>query len=277
MGWTQRPPELDAMLSPPAELEFVRRQIPGYSYRVGLLLSSEMHLARGDWDRFWKETGRQGEGVLFNLRENDLRLRQGLAFALPPLHFFSPTHNLLRREGNPFLKRFDRPERQFLRYRNVIVRPEAEVFEEYGVRYWISDFDLQNLSPGKFTRLFQGRYAAVFEDREAKPVAFFIDHPTGALPLKQASDGASILFPAPRGGRLSISLDLRHMEGRAVTPGGASSPLTLEPSGIRWFVDVPPKSSSVLLTPKEAPLLKAIAAASAAAFLLLLALAVHLL
>ena len=277
MGWTQRPPELDAMLSPPAELEFVRKQIPGYSYRVGLLVSSEMRLARGDWGRFWKETGRQEEAILFNLRENDLRLRQGLAFALPPLHFFGPTHNLLRREGNPFLKRFDLPERQFLRYRNVIVRPEAEVFEEYGVRYWISDFDLQNLSPGKFTRLFQGRTAAVFEDREAKPVAFFADDPTGALQLKQTADGAAILFPAPRGGRLSISLDLRCMKGRSTAPGGVSSPLALEPSGIRWLAEVPPGSSSVVLTPREAPLLKAVAAASAVAFLLLSALAVHLL
>ncbi len=277
-GWTQRPPELDAMLSTPPELQFIRKQIPDYSYRVGILLSSQMHLAQGDWDRFWKDSSRQEESILFRLRENDLRLRQGLAFAVPALHFFGATHNLLRRAGNPFLQQSNRPEREFLKYRNVIVRPEAEIFEEYGVRYWVGNFDLQQRDPRKFTRVYQGPTGSVFENPSAKPVAYFLDEPAAALPLKQASDGVAIPIPKQKGGKLSISLDLSRMNARAVSARGArSSRLILLPSGIRWLVDVPPGSSSVLLTPQETPLLKAAAVTSAAGFLLLLALATALL
>ena len=41
-GWYERPPQLDAMLSPPSELQSLRERVPNYEYRVGVILSSDL-------------------------------------------------------------------------------------------------------------------------------------------------------------------------------------------------------------------------------------------
>lgn len=270
LGWYERPQELDAVASPPSELQFLRKRIPNYEYRVGVILASEMHLAQGDWDRFWSAGSQREDGVLSALRENDLRLRQGLAFVLPALHFFAPIHNQLRKEGNPFLQRLQSPEAPFLNRRNIIVRPGGEIFEEYGVRYWLSNYDLQRFHPQKFARLYQGEYASVFENQDAKPVAYFLNEPEVPLPFQYVASGVAIGLPAGRGGELSVHLDLRKMDARAVDAKGRVSPLLLESAGQRWAMNVPPGNSVVVFTAREYGLVKLLAIGAGAAFLLLL-------
>lgn len=270
-GWYERPPELDAMLSPPSEFQFLRERMPSYEYRVGIILSSEMQLAAGDWKGFWTRSSRREERVVFHMRENDLRLRQGLAFALSPLHFFAPVHTALRKDGNPFLQRPKSHEAPFLNHRHVILRPEAESLEDYGVRYWLSTFDLERRSPEKFARVYQGEYAAVFENQDAKPVAYLLKEPTAPLSLEHTSYGVAIALPAREGGKLSIHLDLRRMNARAVDPDGRTTSLTLEPAGRRWVVEVPPGNAAVVFTASESVLFKLLATGAGAAFLLLVA------
>lgn len=252
-GWYKRAPELDAVVSPPSEFQFLRERIPNYEYRVGFLLSPEMYLAQGNWAGFWS-VGSQKKSIVFSyLRENDLRLRQNLAFVLPTLHFFAPIHNQLRKAGNPFLERPDLPEAAFLNRRNVMVRPEVPLFEDCGVRYWLSNFDLDRLFPQKFVCVHQGKYAKVFENRDAKPVAYFLRNPAVALPLRHAPYGVVVEIPEAESGELSLHLDLRRMNARAIDPAGRAIPLSPRPSGLRWVVDVPPGSSSVLFTAAEIP------------------------
>ena len=251
-GWYEKSPGLDAMISPPAEFRFLRERVPAYEYRAGFALASELHLADGDWDRFWAEGVRPEQIVLSSLREHDLRLRQGLAFALPALHFYAPAHNRLREGGNPFVRHPGSPETYFLDGRNVIVRPEARVLEEYGVRYWLSNFDLERRFPGKFRKVFQGEFAAVFENPAAEPVAHFLDDPQAPLPLKHAGWGVSVKIPAGKEGALSLCLDLRRMGARALDGSGHARVLPIRETGLRWTLEVPPETVSVLFTPEEA-------------------------
>ncbi|MBI1952792.1 MAG: hypothetical protein HYS41_01545 [Candidatus Omnitrophica bacterium] len=269
-GWYRRPPELTAMLSPPPELRFLQEKIPGYRYRVGVVVSGEMELARGNWQGFWALASQREEGVVYHLRKNEPCLRQGLAWVLPPLHFYGPVHAELRRQGNPFWRRPGTPEAQILNYRSVIVRPEEEIFEEYGVRYWISRFDLQRLHPQKFTRVFEGPYAAVYENAAAKPVAYLLDDLATPLALGETPYGAAVTLPASKGGKLSVHLDLRNMEARAVDVSGKETSLALEPSGLRWVLQVPEGSSRVLFLAKESAWLTLLAIGAGACFFLLL-------
>lgn len=250
-GWYEKSPGLGAMVSPPAEFRFLRERVPAYEYRVGFALAPELHLADGNWEEFWASGIRPDQIVLSSLREHDLRLRQGLAFALPALHFYAPAHNRLREEGNPFLKRPNSPEAYFLDGRNVIVRPEARVLEEYGVRYWLSNLDLERRSPGKFRKVFQGEFTAVFENPAAEPVAHFLDDPEGPLPLKHSGLGVSVKIPAGKEGVLSLCLDLRRMGARALDGNGQAKALPIQKSGPRWTVEVPPGTDILLFTPDE--------------------------
>lgn len=271
-GWYERPLELDVVLSPPPEIQFLRERIPNHAYRVGVILSSEMQLAGGDWIGFRTKSIERNNGVLACIRVDGLQLRQGLDFVLPWLHFYAPVHSGLRSEGNPFLQRPGSREAQFLNRRNVIVRPEAECFEEYGVRYWLSNFDLQRFYPRKFVRVFEGEIASVYENPSAKPVAYFLGESGAPLSLEHVPYGVAIALPGRRGGKLSVHLDLRRMDARAVDLDGRTSPLVLEPSGLRWMVNVPPGKSSVVFTAKESFFLRILAMGSVAAFLFLLVL-----
>lgn len=268
-GWYLRAPELETALSPPSEFRFLRDHVPSYEYRVGVILSSDLQLAEGNWQGFWATVSQPRNYILSKFRENDLRLRQGLAFALPALHFLSPVHSRLRREGNPFLQRPESPEASFLSRRNVIVRPEAEGFEEYGVRYWLSNHDLDRMHPGKFIRVYAGEHAAVFENRDAKPVAFLLEEPTVPLSLTHLPYGIAVRPLHPHGGLLSLNADLRGMQARAVGSDGRATALALQPSGPRWIVQVPPGSSAVLFTARESGSLNALAVACSSLFLLL--------
>jgi hypothetical protein len=233
--WHVRQPGLDAALSPPSEFRFLRDRVPSYEYRVGLILASN--------------------------------------FLLPALHFYTPVQRKLREDGNPFLHRPTSPEGAFLNRRQAqIVDPGPESFEAYGVRYWLSNFDLRSLYPGKFSRVYQGEYAAVFENRRARPVAFFLKEPGVPLPLEHIPWGIAVRFPSPKGGRLSLHVDLRKMKASAMGPGGRAVPLTLQSSGFRWEADVPPGSSSVLLTAAEAVPLQMLTAGCGITFVLLLGL-----
>lgn len=269
--WHRRPAELNAVLSCPSEFQFLRGRIPRYEHRVGVVLASDLRLAQGDSAGFWATVAEPRNDVLSHLRSNDIRLRQGLAFTLPALHFLAPIHSQLRREGNPFLAEREGAAATLLRRRNVIVRPEAEIFEEYGVRYWLSNFDLERLHSGKFRRVYLGEYGDVFENHSAKPVAFFLGRPMAPLPLRHLQDGILLGPLDSRGGRVSIHVDLRGMRARAIGPEGRGIPLAPEPAGMRWLVDVPPGSSAVEFTAAEYRPLMMLAAASAAAFLLLAA------
>ena len=271
-GLYARHSELDAMLSHPREIRFLQERVPGYAYRVGVLCASEMLLAEGDWKGYWTKSSERPDQVLHTLRLNGPWTRPGLAFALPYLHLYGPVHRELRREGNPFLQRPDSRQAELLTRRNVIVRPESDFFDDYGVRYWLSNFDLQRLQPRKFFRVAEGEYGAVFENPTAKPVAYFLDEPGAPLPLHPARDGVAVALPRQKGGRLSLHLDLRRMDARAMDAGGRASSLALQPSGLRWVVDVPPGASTVLFSPREAVWLRRLAIGSGASFLLLLAL-----
>jgi hypothetical protein len=188
------------------------------------------------------------------------------------LHFYTPVQRALRADGNPFLHRPNSPEGAFLNRRLAeIVDPGPESFEEYGVRYWLSNFDLRELYPGRFNPVYQGEVAAVFENRRAKPVAFFLEEPGVPLPLEHIPWGIAVRFPSPKGGRLSLHVDLRNMKASAVDRGGRTVPLAFQSSGFRWEADVPPGSSAVLLTAAEAVGLQMLTAGSGIAFLLLLA------
>ena len=266
-GWYEKSPGLDAMISPPAEFQFLREQVPNYEYRVGFALAPELHLADGDWKGFWAEGSRPEQIVLSSLREHDLRLRQGLAFALPALHFYAPVHNRLREEGNPFLARLDSPEAYFLNQRNVTVRPEVPAFEEYGIRYWLSNLDLEQRSSGKFRKIFQGKTAMLFENAAAQPVVYFLDDPKRPMPLGYAGQGISVEIPKGKEGILSVHLDLRQMRAQAMDANAQTKPLSLQESGPRWTLKVPPGSTRVLFMPKELPGLQLLGAAAGAGFL----------
>jgi hypothetical protein len=271
-GLYTRHSELDAMLSGPREIQFLQERIPDYTYRVGVLCASEMLLAEGDWKGYWTASSEYPNQVLHAIRLNGSWMRQGLAFALPYIHFYGPVHRELQKEGNPFLKRPDSRKAQLLIRRNVIVRPEADFFDDYGVRYWLSNFDLQRLHPQKFVRVAEGEYGAVFENLSAKPVAYFLDEPQVPLPLQHAPYGVAVALPEQRGGRISLHLDLRRMDARAMDANGHASPLVLQPSGLRWVVDVPWGCSAVVFTAKESVGLRRLSTGSAAVFLLLLGL-----
>lgn len=272
-GWHVRQPGLDVAVSPPSEFQFLRDRLPSYEYRVGLILASNVHLAQGDLKKFWATIMQRENVVLSYLLADDKSLRQGLAFLLPGLHFYTPVQNKLNADGNPFLHRPARSEGAFRNRRhNEIVDPGPESFEAYGVRYWLSNFDLQNLYPGKFSRAYQGEYAAVFENSNAKPVAFFLEKPGAPLPLEHIPWGIAVRFPNPTGGRLSLHVDLRKIKASAVDPGGRAVPLAFQSSGFRWEADVPPESSSVLLTAAEAVPLQMLTTGSGITFVLLLGL-----
>ncbi len=271
--WHVRQPGLDAALSPPSEFRFLRDRVPSYEYRVGLILASNVHLAQGNLKKFWATVMQRENVILSYLSADDKSLRQGLAFLLPSLHFYTPVQRNLRADGNPFLHRPNSPEGAFLNRRLAeIVDPGPESFEAYGVRYWLSNFDLRSLYPEKFSRVYQGEYAAVFENRSAKPVAFFLDEPGVPLPLEHIPWGIAVRFQNPKGGRLSLHVDLRKMKASAVDRGGHAVPLALQFSGFRWEADVPPESSSVLLTAAEAVPLQMLTAGCGITFVLLLGL-----
>lgn len=255
--WYARHPLLDTIFSPHAEFGFLRERVPGYEYRVGFVLASEVRLAHGDWAGFWASQG--DERVLSQLRQYDVRFREGLAFALPYLHFYAPVHNALRRDGNPFLQRWGSREAGFLNRRIVVVRPEAEVFEDYGVRFWLSDLDLHRLDP-KFVAVYQGPHATIFENPRAKPVASFLEEPAVPLPLAHEPYGVRVGLLRRDHGTLAVHCDLRHMDAWAVGRDGRRVALALEPSGRRWVVDVPPESSAVVFTAKESGPLRMLAA-----------------
>ena len=274
--WHVRNPGLDAALSPPSEFRFLRDRVPSYEYRVGLILASNVHLAQGDRRGFWATILQRENVALSYLSADDKSLRQGLAFLLPSLHFYTPVQRKLWEDGNPFLRGPAGPEGAFLnRRRAEIVDPGPDSFEAYGVRYWLSNFDLRNLYPGKFSRVYQGEYAAVFENKSAKPVAFFLEEPGVPLPLEHIPWGIAVRLPDPKGGRLSLQVDLRNMKANAVNPSGRAVPLALQlqPSAARWEADVPPGSSAVLLTAAEAVPLQMLTAGSGITFALFLALA----
>ncbi len=273
-GWGlyARHRELDAMLSHPPEIRFLRQRIPDYTYRVGVVCASELLLAHGDWNGFWRKSAEPANQVVSCIRQNSPWVRQGLAFTLPFLHFHAPVHSELRREGNPSLQRPDSSVAQLLGRRNVIVRPEAGGFDDYGVRYWLSNFDLRQLDPDKFVRVADGEYGAVFENRSAKPVAYFLDAPQSPLPMRHGSGGISVAIPGRRAGKISLHLDLRRMDARAVDAKGRASPLALEPSGLRWSTEVPVGTTAVLFTPNELRWLKPLAIGSVVTFLLSFAL-----
>lgn len=264
--------ELDAVLSPPREIRFLQQRIPDFTYRAGVLCASEMLLAGGDWKGYWTKSSEYPNQVLYCIRRYGSWMRQGLAFTLPYLHFYGPVHRKLRGEGNPFLKHPESREAQLLIQRNVVVRPEADFFDDYGVRYWLSNLDLQRLHPRKFIRVAEGEYGAVFENPSAKPVAHFLDEPEMPLPLRHTPDGVAIALPEQKGGKLSLHLDLRRMDAQAMDEKGHLSPLVLQPSGLRWVVEVPWGSSAVVFTAKEFVWLRRLATGSAAGFLLLLVL-----
>jgi hypothetical protein len=268
--WYRRHASLDAIRSSPPEFRFIRERAPDYEYRVGFVLASEMRLAQGDWAGFWAE--QRDEQGLYPLRQHDMRFREGLAFALPYLHFHAPAHNALRAAGNPFLQRWERPETRFLNRRNVIVRPEAELFEEYGVRYWLSNFDLHRAHPAQFVPVYEGKDATVYENPRASPVAYWLEEPAVPLPLEHEPYGIRIVLPKPHQGTLSVHCDLRNMDAWAVGPDGRRVPLTLDPSGLRWVVEVPPQSAAVVFTAREASVFRILATGAGIAFPLLVVL-----
>ncbi len=266
-GWYIRQPGLDAALSPPSEFRFLRERLPSYEYRVGVVLGSNLRLAHRDWTGFWKLILQRDNAILSYLAQDDLDLRQGLGILLPSVHFYGPAQRQLRLHGNPFLNLPEAPEGAFLnRRRAEVIDPRAESLEEYGVRYWVSNADLSALDAGKFKRVYAGEYAAVFENRNARPVAFLLSQPDAPLPLEQVPFGAAARLPHAGGGILSVHLDLRGMRADAMGPDGAKIPLPLEPSGLRWLTRVPPGCSAVQFTAREAPALNLLAAASGFAF-----------
>lgn len=268
--WYRRHASLDTMCSSPQEFRFIRERVPDYEYRVGFVLASEMLLAQGDWAGFW--AAQRDERALYPLRQHDLRFREGLAFALPYLHFHAPVHNALRAAGNPFLQRWERPKARFLNRRNVIVRPEAELFEDYGVRYWLSNFDLHRAHPTQFVPVYEGKDATVYENPRAKPVAYWLEEPAVPLPLEHEPYGVRVALSRRRQGTFSVHLDLRSMGAWAIGPDGRRTPLTLEPSGLRWVMEVPPQSVAVVFTAREAGALTRLAAGAGLMFPLLVAL-----
>ena len=269
--WYVRQPALNAMVALPPEFRWLRERIPQYQYRVGIVLASELRLASGDRPGFLAVWGDERERVLAYLREHAIPLRQGLAYAVPTLHFYTPALRRVRAAGNPVVQHQNRPEEAVLARRNVITNPGAGAFDDYGVRYWLSTEDLARRDPARFARVADGAYAAVFENLRAKPVAYLVEQPAIPLPMAHAAYGVRVDLPAPQPGTLSVALDLRRMHARILGRGGRLTPAALEPAGLRWTVRVPPGSAAVVFTPDEAGFLKALAAAAAAAFAVLLA------
>ena len=266
-GWYNRPPSLDLMLEVPPEVRFLQQEMPSYEYRVGVAIASEMHLARRQREAYRSTVYEDSNTYLIAIRKNDVVSRQGIAYAMPLLHLYSPYHVKLRQQANATLEDYAGPQIANLYKRSVIVDPDAAILEDYGVRYWVSDFDLERAYPGRMTKVFEGDHVAVYENAAAKPVAYFVDEPQSALPLKNSWIGFSIPVPPDHKGQLSVHVDLSGMKGKSVTSSGDESRVLPSMSGDRWLIDIPEDTSRIVFAASEFPTYIWVSASSMLGFL----------
>ena len=264
LGWNERPKELDAMLEAPAEIGYVRSRVPSFEYRVGIVKAA----AEGQLPNREPLESLDPESSLYleELRQNDVRLRYGLAYALPRLHFYSPVHVELREAANWSLAAADEETQKEIAHRSIIVDPDVPALEAYGVRYWITDYDLDRVYGSQFDRLFEGEFATVYENRVALPIAYFEEVPGDAVALENRWTGFTAEVPDADSGALSLSVDLRRFDASAVDEAGDSQPLEMREADGRWLVDVPAGTTRVAFHASEFGLYVWLSAAAAVLF-----------
>lgn len=230
--------ELEVALDVPPEISFLQEKCKNHEFRVGIFAKSDLiYMENGQTSEFLNRRKEKEDKFLSFMKKLTNQSRSGLSFAFPNLHFFSDYLIKIRDQTNT----------------NVIHSgmPLGELLDDYGVRYWLSDCALDNLCPGKFIKIYSGKYSSVYEKKNAFPVAYYVGSPTTPLPLVQELYGFSILTKNKKIGRISVHMDLRNMNIKALHENGAKSQLAFEKVNDRWIIDVPENIVEVSIKARE--------------------------